>query len=152
MALSRLKPGRVATVEPSCIVAEAARRMSMFSVGALVIVETPESGPVGIVTDRDLVKLIGEGLDPKVETVARFARRPLHTAPSKSSPKQCLEKMLEHGVRRIPLLAKDGTLAGISSLDDLLLESGHEFGDIALAIRKQFSREHPLPSAHERSL
>ncbi len=61
--------------------------------------------------------------------------------------------MRENGIRRLPLLDADEKLVGIVSPDDLLLELGQEFGDIALAIRKEFREEDEVPSAaHERTL
>lgn len=152
MSLSRLARGSVATVKPTCTVGEAARHMTMLSVGALVIADSPKARPLGIITDRDLVKLIGEGLDPKVATVACFAGAPLETVGVGESTRQVIALMRKHGVRRLPVLDDQGQLAGIVSLDDVLLELGEEMAAVADAIRKEFEVERPTPSAHERSL
>jgi CBS domain-containing protein len=152
MSLNSLARGSVATVEPGCTLREAARQMTMLSVGALVIADSPQAAPVGIITDRDLVKMIGEGLDPKVATVASFAGAPLKTVAVNAPTKQVAALMREHGVRRLPIVDDRGQLTGIVSLDDLLLTLGEEMADIAGAIRKEFESEHPTHSAHERSL
>ncbi len=152
MSLSRLARGSVATIEPSCTVSEAARLMTMLSVGALVIADSPQAAPVGIITDRDLVKMIGEGLDPKVATVACFAGAPLRTVAVSAPTRQVVALMREHGVRRLPIVDDQDHLTGIVSLDDVLLTVGEEMADIAGTIRKEFESEHPTPSAHEGAL
>ena len=152
MSLTKLARGSVATVKPTSTVSEAARLMTMLSVGALVDAESPHAVPVGIITDRDLVTMIGEGLDPKVATVASFAGAPLKTVAVSAPTRQVVALMREHGVRRLPIVDEQGHLTGIVSLDDVLLILGEEMADIAGSIRKELGREHPTPSAHERTL
>ncbi|MGH0029862.1 MAG: CBS domain-containing protein [Myxococcota bacterium] len=152
MPLSRLARSSVATIPPSCPLSEAARLMTMLSVGALVIAESPKDEPVGIVTDRNLVKLIGEGLDPKLANVARFVGPPLATVPIGTPMKEVVRLMHAHGVRRLPIVDGEGQLTGIVSLDDVLLSLGEEMADVAGTIRKGLESEHRPPSAHERAL
>lgn len=152
MSLSRLARGSTATVGRTCTVNEAARLMTMFSVGALVIADSPQAAPIGIITDRDLVKMIGEGLDPKLATVARFAGVPLQTVAIGEPTNQVIALMRQHGVRRLPIVDDEGHLTGVVSLDDILLTLGEQMADVADTIRKEFAREHPTSSAHERAL
>ena len=119
MPLSRLVRGSVATIEPDCTVAEAARLMTMLSVGALVIADSPQAVPVGIITDRDLVKLIGEGLDPKATSVASFVGTPLKTVAVHTPTRQAVALMCQHGVRRLPIVDDQGHLTGIVSLPSM---------------------------------
>lgn len=154
MPLSRLARGAVATVEPHCTVAEAARQMVLFSVGALVIADRDGAPPQGIVTDRDIVKRVAEGCDPAAETVERFIR-PVETVAADAGVREILAKMRRQGVRRLPTVGTDGCLTGIVSLDDVLLrlgeEQGGEMGEVAAMLRKQFESEHPQPPAHDRA-
>jgi len=151
MSLSRLARGSVATVRPDCSLREAARNMSMLSVGALVIAESPKAEPIGIVTDRDLVRLIGEGCDPGEETVAAFTGSALRTVGTEASAREVVALMREHGVRRLPIVDDAGHLTGIVSLDDVLLMLGEEMADVAGTLRREFDREHPKASAHDRA-
>jgi CBS domain-containing protein len=144
--------GSVAVIEPGCTVSEAARLMTLLSVGSLVIADSPQAAPIGIVTDRDLVKLIGEGLDPNVATVASFAGARLATVDVNAPTRQVVALMREHGVRRLPIVDDRGHLTGIVSLDDILVTLGEEMADIAGTIRREFQGEHPTASAHDRSL
>lgn len=150
--LSRLAATSVATIEPSCVLREAARLMDMFSVGALVIAEGSEGPVQGIVTDRDLVRAIGEGADPAQTTVARFTERKVETLPADGpSLREVAERMARTGVRRLPVVDEKGCAVGILSLDDLLVELGEDLGNLATAIKRGFSREHPVAPGHDRS-
>ena len=152
MALHRLTEGHVATIEPSASLAEAARRMTMFSVGALVIAPAPGAAPVGIVTDRDLVKLIGEGADPLSTTLEGHVSTPVATASVEATRSELIAQMSTDGIRRLPLLDDRGALVGLVSLDDLLIELGRELGAVAGLIQNEFAGEHPTPSARARAL
>lgn len=150
--LSRLAKDSVATVGPDCTLSEAAREMAMLSVGALVIVEAADGKPVGIVTDRDVVRALGEGLDPKTATVGQAAGAPLQTIGPDTPRDEVLARMQRHGIRRLPVVDERGRLTGIVALDDVLLELGTELGRIVELLQREFARERPGSSAHERSL
>jgi CBS domain-containing protein len=131
----------VATVEAGCTLLEAARRMAERSVGCLVITDGSGRTPLGIVTDRDLVLLLARGGDPRGETVASLTTRPLETLRADESFQQAAHKMRKHGVRRLPIVDPDGRLAGIVSLDDLLVLLGRGMADLALAVEGELFQE-----------
>lgn len=152
MTLNRLASSSVATIRPDCVLSEAARLMDMFSVGALLITETDDGAVKGIVTDRDLVRAIGQGAAPAKDTVARFAERKLETLRADGpSLRQVAEHMARSGVRRLPVVDEQGRAVGIVSLDDLLVELGEDLGNLAAAIKRGFSQEHPAPPGHDRT-
>lgn len=140
MFLSDVVKTPVATVEPGFTVRDAARRMAERNVGALVLTD-PVSRPIGIVTDRDLVVLLAEGADADEDTIGCFAGQRLRTVASSDGIRDVTEKMHKYGVRRLPVVDAEGQLAGIVSLDDLLLLLGKEMGDIAETIQNELSRE-----------
>jgi CBS domain-containing protein len=141
--LSDIVKTEVATVQPGFTVREAAKHMLDSNVGALVIVDG-ESRPVGIITDRDIVGLLAEGVDPDDATIGVFAGQMLQTASVLDSLRSVTEKMHKHGVRRLPVIDSDGKLAGIISLDDLLIHLGRQMGDIAETVRNELSHERVL--------
>jgi CBS domain-containing protein len=57
------------TVEPGQTLGEAARRMEERRVGSAAVVDPGRPWP-GIITERDLLHVVAQGKDPKVETVA----------------------------------------------------------------------------------
>jgi len=102
---------------------EAARLMRQKHVGDLVVVDDPddERVPLGIVTDRDIVvEVLAKGLDPSTTSVASITRAPVVIALDTEDTAQVLERMRTHGVRRIPVVDRDGAAIGIIALDDLL--------------------------------
>lgn len=141
MNLIELAAREVHTVEASCTVVEAARRMAAHSVGALVITDVSGEVPLGIVTDRDLVVLLARGVDPNTETVAPLASRKLETLQAGEGIQHVAHKMRRHGVRRLPIVDVEGRLAGIVSMDDILVLLGRGMADIALAVEGELQHE-----------
>ena len=122
-------------------IVEAARLMRVFNVGDLIVVSSAKEGntPIGIVTDRDLViKVVAESGDPQSVTVADIMSDKLVTGREKDGVYESIESMRRHGVRRLPVVDKDGYLAGILSVDDLLEFLGEEVnGLIGLVYKEQ---------------
>lgn len=101
----------------------AAHLMRTHHVGDLVVVEDPEEErvPLGVITDRDLVvEVLGNGLDPATTSVGSVLRRPAVIAQESEDSSTVVERMRTHGVRRIPVVDRHGTVVGIIALDDLL--------------------------------
>jgi len=113
----------VACCGPQTSALEAARMMRHGHVGDLVVVDDPreEGVPLGIITDRDLVvEVLSNGLDPAKTTVGSLVRKPVVIAYDTEDTSQLLERMRAHGVRRMPVVANEGEVVGIVTLDDLL--------------------------------
>ena len=92
-------------------------------VGAVVVVADPEDEriPLGIVTDRDIVvEVLGMGLDPSTTSLASLMHAPVVIALESEDTGQLIQRMRDHGVRRIPVVDRDGAAIGIITLDDLL--------------------------------
>ena len=141
MDLIELAAREVETVESSCTLLEAARHMAAQCVGCLVITEPGSQLPIGIVTDRDLVVLLARGVDPSTETVAPLTTRTLETLRADEGLQHAAHKMRKHGVRRLPILDAEGRLAGIVTLDDLLVLLGRGMADLALTVEGELLQE-----------
>ena len=103
------------TVSPADSVAEAARRLHKHQVSAVVVTEGDR--PVGIVSERDLVQLVVDGLDPTVTPVRERMTTPLHTLPSDADEDDAAQLMARMGIRHVPIV--DGErLVGMVSLGD----------------------------------
>lgn len=126
----------------------AARLMREFHVGDVVIVSS-ENGkriPVGIVTDRDLaLEIVAQEVEAdSVETGDLFTGTRLVTASVDDDLDATLDSMRAHGVRRMPVVDSDGSLAGIITVDDILDEITDELTDIVRLISTQQKREERL--------
>jgi len=100
--------------------------MSEENVGSVVIVE--ERRPVGIVTDRDLtVKVLEERADPREVTASDVMTPGPVTAGMDDGVFDVIRAMRDAPARRMPVVSEDGTIAGIITLDDLLVLLADEF-------------------------
>ena len=107
----------VVTVEPEDRALNAAVKMREKGVGALMVVS--KGSPVGILTERDLVrKVIAAKKDPKSTRVADIMSKPLVTTAPNTSVREAAKKMMINDVRRLPVVAS-GKLVGIITAADL---------------------------------
>jgi CBS domain-containing protein len=104
--------------------------MAAESVGTLVVVD-PAGRPVGILTDRDLMRhCVAEGRDPDLTKVETIMASPLVSGPEELPIEDALSRMAEAGVRRLVVVDRAGSLAGVLALDDVLELLAEEFTTI----------------------
>lgn len=150
MSLHALTQRPLRTVESSCTVREAAQRMADHSVGALVVTDASGETPLSLVTDRDLVIMLAEGLDPDRATLESLAAPPLETIDVGCRPADAAHRMRKLGVRRLPIVDAERRLVGIVSLDDILVALGREMADVENTIRSEISHERHRAMIRER--
>ena len=93
--------------------AAAAQRMAGRGVGSVVVVE--HGRPVGILTERDLLRAVAEGADPAVDTVGRWMTRDPDCLETEATIDEAWEQLRSHGYRHIPVVTTSGELKGIVS-------------------------------------
>lgn len=94
--------------------------MRKENVGSVIIEDNDT--PVGIVTDRDLVLQVLEPReDPTEVTAEDIMTETLVTVQGDDGVFEATATMFENDVRRLPVVDEDGSLAGIVTLDDLLV-------------------------------
>jgi CBS domain-containing protein len=147
MSLVELTQRPVYSVRPDDEIAKAARLMCDRSVGALVITDASGTTPMGVLTDRDVVWMIAEGLDPKIAQVGQFVHAPLHTVSVTDSLTEVTRKMHEYGVRRLPIVDSEGRLIGVVTLDDVLMLLGRELAHATAAIGSELAHERGIGAA-----
>ena len=105
----------VITIDASKTVIEAADLMSQNNVGDLVVMD--KDTPVGIVTERDLVRRVlaeRKSLNIKVSEVMTT---PLRVIDPDAPLKEAARRMVNKGIRRLPVI-KDNQLVGIITATD----------------------------------
>lgn len=108
----------VVTIDPSETVLGAVQRLVEHNIGSLVVVE--DGGPVGIITERDVLRLSAQGPERLATTaVADVMTRDMITAETGDSVKGIMDVMTEERIRHLPVLA-EGELVGIVSIGDLV--------------------------------
>jgi signal-transduction protein with cAMP-binding, CBS, and nucleotidyltransferase domain len=97
---------------------EAARRMTDGGTGAAVVLD-PELPAPGIVTERDVLRCVGQGCDPDHEPVASHLTAQVVYASPEWPLEHAAEQMVRGGFRHIIVL--DGSeIAGILSMRDIV--------------------------------
>ncbi len=106
----------VLSVTPDTRLSEAAQKMSGGRVGAVVVLE--EESLRGILTERDVLRAVGEG---RVEgtTVADWMTSDPETIEPSESTDMAATLMIHGGFRHLPV-AESGRVIGIVSIRDLM--------------------------------
>lgn len=143
MAIGEICNRSVVVVERDESVRAAATLMREHHVGTLVVVtRNGVCTPVGIVTDRDVtIGVVAVGLDADVLTVGDIMGPDLFTAPEDQGVYETLQQMRGHGIRRLPIVDREGALAGLVSLDDLVELLAQELGELSRLIAREQARE-----------
>jgi CBS domain-containing protein len=138
----------VVTAEADETLRVLATRMIDEGVGSLVVVERDgeRARPLGIVTDRDLVRrLTLEEIGHARALVARdLMTQQLVVAREDEDSFDALERMRARGVRRLPVVDHDGSLVALLTFDDLVAWMAEELGQLGKLLRKQDPRARAL--------
>ena len=124
MQVGILPPRRTACIDRESSVAQACRLMREQRLGELVVTEDLDGKPVpaGVVSARDIVtRIVAVELDPATVTIGDIlwiCARP--ASPSDSVP-DTVERLCASGGDALPVIDFSGKVAGVVSLDDLLL-------------------------------
>lgn len=103
---------------PDDTLAEASAKMWTQQTGSLLIMENDQL--IGIVTERDLLRTVGQGLDPKGATVRDVMSAPVVTVAPDTKLQDAARTMFDKWFRHLAVVGGDGKVAGIISLRDLL--------------------------------
>lgn len=98
--------------------------MSDNDIGSVVIVKTQDNEqiPIGIITERDIVRALGrENVDLK-EPLTDFMSKPLITIQSNSSAREAMHLMNSKNIRRIIVVDSSGKMVGILTEKDIFKE------------------------------
>ena len=135
MSLTRFCRKTVAVIQPTQSISEAAEAMRDRHVGALVVVQD-ELRPVGMLTDRDIVtRVVAERKDSTALSVADVMSTEVAVARVDDTLDRTLFAMRQRGVRRLPIVDGQGRVAGLVSLDDVLVLLSAELDQTAAAVR-----------------
>ena len=129
----------VVTASTRMTATEAARLMRQKNVGALVVVNAAR--PLGMLTDRDIaMEVVASGKDPDATRVGDIMHRKPVTVRDDAGLLDAARLFAKTGIRRLPIVNRHGQLAGILSVDDLVMllgnEMGHMAGGLAAGLRK----------------
>ena len=123
----------VRTASPGDTIRQVAELLRDGDMGAVPILDNGKL--VGIVTDRDIVvRSVAEGIEPG-SPISSVMSGDLSTVTPDDFVFTAIRQMGDRQVRRIPVVDKDGGLAGIISMADVALETEDEI-EIAEALEE----------------
>jgi len=131
------------TIHRDASVQDAALFMRSSHIGNVVVVDAVDTRrPVGIITDRDIaVEVVAQGLAPAQTLVGSVMSAPVVTLREDDGFLEALDKMSARGVRRAPVVDRDGRLKGMVSVDDLVPLLARELAKIGALIRHEQAAE-----------
>jgi len=108
----------VITATPAETIDVASRRMQEHGTGSVVVLDDTDR-PVGILTERDLVRFAAAKGDAAATKVSEWMTADPQMVASGKPVTEAFRQLSDHGYRHIPVV-DDGELAGIVSMRDLM--------------------------------
>lgn len=121
MSVAQFASTDVVKATPNLSIRDAAKLMRKHNIGLLVLVD--HSDPykvVGVVSERDIVNAIAEGIDPE-RPVEAIATKSVITVEAEDPLSKAADLMRRHNIRHL-VVVKDGRLYGVLSIKDLVYE------------------------------
>ena len=107
----------VITMDPHATVEKAVKTMNRNEIGCLIVCE--KGKPIGIMTERDLLKrVLEQGKPPTAVKVADIMSRPVIYGNPSMELEDAARLMFRKKVKKLPII-KDGELVGLITLTDL---------------------------------
>lgn len=134
MAIEQLAQKEVVTAAQHDDLTTVVEKMRNEEVGSVVIVAEDE--PISIVSDRKIAMAAADG-DIQDQTVEEVMTEDLITAHTDTGMDELVKTMSDKGIRRVPIVDDEGSLAGLVSMDDLLVKFAGDFGTLTEIPKKQ---------------
>lgn len=108
----------VMTLSVASTVKEAVETMSKCEIGCLVILH--DETPVGIITERDMIKrVLLDARDPLTTKLSQIMSAPIMFGEPKMSIQDAVALMTEKKIKHLPII-ENGCLVGLITLTDLI--------------------------------
>lgn len=127
MSIADAMSDNVISVGPEHTLEQAAALMASHDVGAAIVLDPDGEGP-GIVTERDLLRSVAAGEDPKVERVCQHMTTSVTTAMPDQDIPWAARTMLKGGFRHLVVVDSHGLPIGVLSVRDVVREFLGEHG------------------------
>ena len=123
MKVQEIMTSQVQSCRPEDALAAAATIMWDYDCGCVPVVDG-EGRVAGMVTDRDICMAVATRQRTAAEiTVGEVISGAVHACAPDDDVKDALALMRKEKLRRLPVLDDDGTLAGILSINDVVLHA-----------------------------
>ncbi|MDW0139998.1 MAG: CBS domain-containing protein [Nitrososphaeraceae archaeon] len=117
---------------------DVAKLMAKHRIGSIVVIEGNNKKPVGIVTERDIIKKVSaQNKSADQVAVRHIMSSPLITVKSIDSVDTAAETIAENKIKRLVVLEQDGSMVGILSVSDIAKK-------LAKILTEDYNRYHSL--------
>ena len=118
MKVRDVPPRRLLSVEPQTSLAEVAKRMRQEDADSAAVMSG--SRLLGIITERDLVRAIADGLNPQQAKADVVMSADPATVTGDEEVAVVAVKMMRLGIRHLPVVDQQGKPVGLISARDLV--------------------------------
>jgi CBS domain-containing protein len=118
MRVRDLPPGRLIAVDPKTRLAEVARRMRIDDSDSVAVMS--QDRLVGIITERDLVRAIADGVNPAQTAADVIMSADPATVSADEDVDVVAVKMMRLGIRHLPVVDANGSPVGLVSARNLI--------------------------------
>ena len=118
MKVRDLPPGDLLSVEPETTIAEVARDMRTGDSDCVAVMS--QGRLVGIITERDLVRAIADGINPQEARAEVVMTADPATVDADEDVAMVAVKMMRLGIRHLPVVNKAGKPVGLVSARNLV--------------------------------
>jgi CBS domain-containing protein len=141
MSILKSKGDHVVTVRPEASLGAVVRELTAKAIGAVIVSEDGVT-PLGLVSERDIVRALGVygGRTLDLRALDIMERRPVTCRPE-DSVTRLMADMTRHRVRHIPVV-QEGRLQGIVSIGDAVKHRLDELETEANVLRDAFLARH----------
>jgi len=127
--VGRLMTRDVVTLDVNMSILDAIEKMTKYSIGSLIITEVGD--PVGILTERDIIKCFhNNNVPPNSIPVRKAMNFPLITISQNDEVSDAVRRMNSNSVRRL-VVVEDRKLIGIITERDILRTLPHVYLQLA---------------------
>jgi diguanylate cyclase (GGDEF)-like protein/PAS domain S-box-containing protein len=116
--IRQIMSGAVVTVAEDLPVRQALLQMAAANISCVVVAKGER--PLGVITERDVARLVSAGTDLDATAVAGAMTAPVHTLPGDATVQNAALTMKQHGIRRVVVVDEAGLIAGVVTQSDIV--------------------------------
>ena len=121
--VSEIMPKRevvIININDNPSVLDVAKLMAKHRIGSVVVVEDSSNKPIGIITERDIIKKVSAQNKVADQVAVRhIMSSPLIAVKSIDSVDTAAEAMAKNKIKRLVVLEQDGAMVGVLSVSDI---------------------------------
>ena len=107
------------TIDQNEQISNLALLLKKHNIGCLIVTDNASSKPVGIVSERDLVKYFKEIINKEILIVKNIMTSNIISCDLSATSNDLMKKMTENKIRHLPIIDND-KLLGIVSIGDVV--------------------------------